>query len=335
MAVWVVKAGEGSEIVNRVESASVVAIGWAEMGDCSDLQSREDFKEAYRRAYPDDTNPWRIGLQAGQVYRFVREISEGDVVMTPDSPRRELLMGRVTGAYEHDLTVIGAFYPQVRRVEWVRRISRDDLTQGLANVVAGWLTIFAVEGWDAEVQALLAGEALAAEEPEDLADLYQETVAKADELISDILARIGPYDFQDLVAAVLRAMGLRTKVSLPGPDGGKDIVAHPDAFGFAEPVIKVQVKHTKVSVGAPDVRNFRSVVGQHEKGLFVSTGGFTSEARHEPERAGSPLTLMDRDGFVDLLIEHYEGLEPEYQAMVPLKKVYIPVVSGQRTEEGV
>ncbi len=142
--------------------------------------------------------------------------------------------------------------PQVRPVEWVRRISRDDLTPGLASVVTSWLTIFAVEGWDAEVNVLLADKTPEPDETEGLHDLYPETVARADELISDILAKIGPYDFQDLVAAALRAMGLRTKVSPPGPDGGKDIVAHPDAFGFSEPVIKMQVKHTKDSMGAPD-----------------------------------------------------------------------------------
>ncbi|MFO8079200.1 MAG: hypothetical protein R6V07_02735 [Armatimonadota bacterium] len=42
---------------------------------------------------------------------------------------------------------------------------------------------------------------------------------------------------------------------------------------------------------------------------------------------------MDRDQFVDLLTEHYEKMEPEYQAMIPLKKVYIPVVGGLRGEE--
>lgn len=36
---------------------------------------------------------------------------------------------------------------------------------------------------------------------------------------------------------------------------------------------------------------------------------------------------MDRDDFVDLFTEHYEDIEPEYQAMVPLRKVYIPVTS--------
>ena len=42
-------------------------------------------------------------------------------------------------------------------------------------------------------------------------------------------------------------------------------------------------------------------------------------------RSGQSLTLMDRDQFVDLLTEHYEKLKPEYQATVPLKKVYLPV----------
>ena len=37
------------------------------------------------------------------------------------------------------------------------------------------------------------------------------------------------------------------------------------------------------------------------------------------------MTRIHCDHFVDLLTEHYEKLEPEYQAMVPLKKVYIPI----------
>ena len=35
-------------------------------------------------------------------------------------------------------------------------------------------------------------------------------------------------------------------------------------------------------------------------------------------------TECDRDEFVDLLIQHYDDLESEYQATVPLKRVYIP-----------
>ncbi len=94
MSIWVVRAGEGSEIIEEVCAKDVIAIGWPAMGDCSGYQSREDFRQAYREAYPEDTNPYRIGLQAGQVYRFVREIAVGDTVMTPDGPVREMLIAR-------------------------------------------------------------------------------------------------------------------------------------------------------------------------------------------------------------------------------------------------
>jgi len=330
MAVWVVRAGRDSEIIEEVENRGVVAIGWTEMGDLSDLQARADFKARYEDAYPDDTSAARIGLQSGQVYRFAREIEVGDTVLTPDSPAREVLIGEVVGEYEYDPSLING-YPHVRHVNWLKTISRDEMSNQLRGATGGIMTVFRLDGFEDEVTRLLKGEPEPSEEggePEEQVSFYEDTVAKADELISDILAGIGPYEFQDLVAALLRAMGLRTEVSPPGPDGGKDIVAHPDAFGFEQPCIKVQVKHTKGSIGAPDVRNFRSVIGPDEKGLFISTGGFTNEALHEPERAGQPLTLMDRDQFVDLLTEHYDSLEPEYQAMVPLKKVYIPVTVG-------
>ena len=59
-------------------------------------------------------------------------------------------------------------------------------------------------------------------------------------------------------------------------------------------------------------------------GLFVSTGGFTPHAIREAEKHPN-ITLIDRDSFVNFLLEHYDKLEPQYQAMVPLQRVYIPV----------
>jgi restriction system protein len=58
--------------------------------------------------------------------------------------------------------------------------------------------------------------------------------------------------------------------------------------------------------------------------LFVSTGGYTSGAEDAARNNEQRVTLIDRDKFIDLLIEHYDDLEPEYQATVPLKAVYIP-----------
>ena len=118
---------------------------------------------------------------------------------------------------------------------------------------------------------------------------------------------------------------MRTKVSRPGPDKGIDIVAHPDPLGLETPLVKVQAKHTRATICAPDLRGFLGTLRGDDKGLFVSTGGFTQEAWREPDKSGKTVTLLDRDGFIELLIEHYEKLEPEFQAMIPLRKLYIPV----------
>jgi restriction system protein len=180
-----------------------------------------------------------------------------------------------------------------------------------------------------EIEGLIKGESVPTEiieEEEEAAatPFYDDVKEKADESISDAISSINPYDFQDLVAALLRSMGFRTAVSPPGPDRGVDIIAHPDAFGFQNPRIKVQVKHRTSAASGPDLRNFIATLRDGESGLFVSTGGFTRDGLSEPERSTRPVTLIDRDAFVDLLIENYENLEPEYKALIRIKKVYIP-----------
>lgn len=52
-----------------------------------------------------------------------------------------------------------------------------------------------------------------------------------------------------------------------------------------------------------------------------------SDALKEPEKS-TKITLIDRDQFISLLLENYERLEPRYQTIVPLRKVYIPVSPG-------
>lgn len=42
--IWVVRAGKGGKAVEDFERSSIVAIGWVEVGDCTGLVTREDFK---------------------------------------------------------------------------------------------------------------------------------------------------------------------------------------------------------------------------------------------------------------------------------------------------
>lgn len=325
--VWVVRAGINNEIAGDVEKKSAVAIGWSAMGDLSDLKTRDDFKKRHRSKYKEDIEA-QIGVGAGQVYRFVREINKNDFVITPIAVSRELLIGEVIGDYTFDPQVVSPTYPNVRKVKWLNKVSRYDLSVPFRNAVGGIMTVFNLSSFLDEVSALAAGEPPPQPPDEEGPPFHEDVRKKADEMILDILDKIGAYDFQDLAAGVLQAMGFRTKVSPPGPDGGVDIRAFPDAFGFESPRIKVQVKHRKGQAGQQELQQFAGTLGSSAtysyNGLFLSTGGFTKQALREAQKHPH-ITLIDRDGFVSLLLEHYEKLEPRYQAMVPLRKVYIPV----------
>ncbi len=240
-------------------------------------------------------------------------------------------MGRSSAArlseYEYNPVIFGEEYPQIRGVNWLKRISRDTFSISARNSLGSVLTVFQVNEYLDEVHQLaIAGKVIPAtieEEPE-APPSHEEVQAKADELIADLISHLDPYDFQDLVAAVLRAMGFKAASTVPGRDRGIDIVAHPDAFGFGSPRIKAQVKHRKGSVSGPEMRSFLGVLRIGDNGLYVSTGGFTNDAKLEATQSSQPITLLDRDDFIRLMLEHYETLEPEYKAIVPLRKVWIP-----------
>lgn len=75
---------------------------------------------------------------------------------------------------------------------------------------------------------------------------FEEAEEQAWAEISQYLKSMNPYDFQDLVADLLRAMSYHVSwVSPPGKDGGLDILAWPDALGTTPPRIKVQVKRPR------------------------------------------------------------------------------------------
>ena len=85
------------------------------------------------------------------------------------------------------------------------------------------------------------------------------------------------------------------------------------------------MKHRKEIVFGPVMRAFLGVLKAGDNGLYVSTSGFKSDAFLESEGSKEIITLLDRDGFIRLMLENYEDLDPEFQALVPLRSLWVPV----------
>lgn len=135
---------------------------------------------------------------------------------------------------------------------------------------------------------------------------------------------MNPYDLQKLVAALLRAMGYHVSwIAPPGPDKGIDILAHNDPLGTSTPRIKVQVKRRADKIRVDDLRAFISLLGEQDVGIFISTGGFTSDAESEARsKETRKLTLLDLEKLIDLWVENYEKIEESDKQLLPLKPVY-------------
>ena len=161
--------------------------------------------------------------------------------------------------------------------------------------------------------------------PDPLA-IFEEAQETAWSAIADYLSSMPPYAFQDLVAALLRAMGYHIAwIAPPGPDRGVDVIAYQDPLGATNPRIKVQVKRRGGRIPADELRSFIAVLGEEEVGIFVSTGGFTADAELEARgQERRRVTLIDMEALVKLWVENYGRLSEEDRSLLPLRPVHLP-----------
>lgn len=162
------------------------------------------------------------------------------------------------------------------------------------------------------------------EDEPDAASTLEEAQEAARSAIENHLGEINPYDFQDLIASLLKAMGYHVDWVAPrGADDGIDIVAFSDPLGASGPRMKVQVKRHQARADVDALRSFIAVLTDDDVGIFVNTGGFTPGAEREARRLTSRrLTLLDLGRVVELWIEHYDRLAQSDKQRLPLKPVY-------------
>lgn len=164
----------------------------------------------------------------------------------------------------------------------------------------------------------------AEEEREAAATTLEEATERAWLQVQTYLMNMDAYDFQELVASLLRAMGYHVHwVSPPGPDRGLDILAFTDPLGASGPRIKVQVKRRQDKTTADGLRSFLAILGPGDVGIYISAGGFTSEAGREARsQENRRVTLIDLERLFDLWVQHSARLTEAAQALLPLKPVY-------------
>ena len=145
----------------------------------------------------------------------------------------------------------------------------------------------------------------------------------AREGIRQFIIAKSPYEFQDMVAALLRAMGYHTPFIAPkGKDGGIDIIAYLDPLGAQTPRIKVQVKHKPdTAIGASEVRALSGILKAGDIALFVTSGTYSADARNAASGNDKFIRLIDGNDFIDMWQEYYDKMTDDDKNMLPLKRI--------------
>jgi len=328
---WMMRSPRGRYTEELLQQGRV-CLGWGEAApDLKAAETPQDFYAVIRRLAPHLRHLQAVSV-ARQLYKFFREMKVGDPVITYDAERRTYHIGAIAGDAETDPDAVPRL-ANFRKVEWRHSIQRDQLSNGVRMSLSCQLQLFQPSRRVMEEIERLISQPLTVPGADTAhscgakpMDSFTTALASARALIKERLTQLTWMQMQMLVAGVLRAMGYKTKISLPGADKGKDIIASPDGLGLEQPRIFVEVKHQNGrQITAAEIRKF---IGgrhaQHDRCLFVSTGGFSTEAEYEAERAPLALTLIDGDDLIDLLLEHYERTDAETRAHFPLRRIYWP-----------
>jgi len=133
------------------------------------------------------------------------------------------------------------------------------------------------------------------------------------QVLLEMLKSVTPEGFERVCARLLRESGFE-KVEITGRpnDGGIDGIGILQINPFVSFKVLFQCKRYKGAVSRAQVGDFRNaMIGRADKGIIMTTGTFTAEARREADRDGAPpVELVDGEKLVDMFESIELGLKP-------------------------
>ena len=294
-------------------------IGWAMAEGLLDLELEwEGFREIIREAYySDDENLRRAGNASGHMWRFIREMNVGDLVVVPYGS--VFYVGEVKGGALYDTSKVDQDSAYRRPVRWLN--GKSPIPRKFAK--SALLSRMKTRGTSADAKDLVVeideclrtarrmadGDITPSIETDLRSRLIRETL---DELRT---GRMENYGFEELIEAVLRGLGaVDTRIAARREDKGIDIYATFLVAGAFQQVVGLQAKHFQPEppVGADVVRQLTRGIREGSErvtlGMVVTSGNFSPEAedavRDYEEAGGIPIELVDGEQFAGLIVDH-------------------------------
>jgi predicted Mrr-cat superfamily restriction endonuclease len=299
-------------LVEALERNQLI-IGWAAAGELLDPSlDWSNFREALRKHYyTAETNLRRAGNAAGHMWRFIREMRVGDIVVVPHGP--SFYVAEVIGPATHDPAHIEDDTAFRRNVTWLNNkdpISREVARAALQSRMKTQGTCASATDLVREIEDCL-DLSRAKHRPTFKTDLHARLVRETlDEIRS---GRLNGFAFEVLLKAVLEGMGAEEVRIIPRiQDKGADLLALFRVARSFNISVAVQAKHYQPEppVGAIVVEQLiRGIEAESaDFGMVITSGTFSDNAVEYAEQyfeeRGVRIQLIDGVHLATLIVEN-------------------------------
>lgn len=303
----------GKDMLPEALSQNVLIIGWAEAEGLLDVKlSWSDFRKIISTVYYNKEETLRkAGTASGHMWRFIREMKTGDIVVVPHGSN--FYIAKVTGDAFYDKSKVDADSAYRREVLWLnnakpiqRRIAKSALISRMK-----------IQGTCAYATDLISdiNECLEVsskgEKPTFKNDLQSKLIKETLEEIRS--GRMDSYGFEHLIRSVLHGLGAEDARVVPRlQDKGADVLATFLVAGAFRQVVAVQAKHYQETppVGKDVVSELiRGIEAESaDLGMVITAGTFSNEAilaaENFYEEKAIKIELVDGEQFAKLIVEH-------------------------------
>ncbi|MHA1278375.1 MAG: DUF2034 domain-containing protein [Candidatus Helarchaeota archaeon] len=325
--VFVVRADFGN-YTETFRKEEYVGVGYNINEPFDDPSDKEEIRRKYIEYNPDDSKG-RVNQNVGQIYRFLNDIDEGDIVITPYR-NRMLLVGKVTSE-AYFMKDDSSPFTYRKKVEWFSEtLDRSEFSIPLQNTLMSSLTVFNVSQKREIFKTLKLAIPLAAEEK--IVELSDENIYEA---IRKKFLELDATEFEQLVSYILQTLGFEAlQETGHSGDEGIDFVGVLNVMGIAQIDLQVQVKrYSRNIIRETHIRSFRGALKKDHQGCFITLTKFDKKAiasAKDQERV--PIRLINGIKFVEIFIEQYDEVmaallandDTELANKLKFKKVLLP-----------
>lgn len=349
---WTIRAGKQGERTEWAFENDLVGGGWQDFPDLAPYKSdREKLRDLVSQVVGGSKG--RIANYTGQLWMMINRIQVGDYMVLPIRSTSQIAIGQVLSGYKYVETESDPNKRHQLGVKWLKTdIPKSLIKQDLLYQLGSALTVFLIGNNDAgyRLEQLLNGKpdpgsrsllnaGTSAQDPEGLTEdsagdsgsdaIDLEEVAQ-DEISRRLQEDFKGHDLAVLVEALLSAEGFKCRNSPPGADGGVDVLAGMGPLGMDSPKLVVQVKSQTSSVSDVVLQQLNGAIHRYQadQGLLVTFGGVTGPARSYLESQYFNIRVWTMDDIIESIYRHYDALDDEIRAKLPLKQIWVPVLEA-------